>query len=102
MNEPRITTRRSSRDVDLHQWVDITVNGKTVRALRGEPLASALMAAGFVTMRHTLKTGAPRGMYCGMGICFECLVKLNGQGFVRACMAKVEPGLEVEVGEDDR
>jgi len=102
MGEPILTTLRISRQADAGRWVDILVNGKPIRALRGEPLASALVAEGLLTMRRTLKTGSPRGMYCGMGTCFECLVRVNGEGFVRACMTRVEPGLEVETGEHER
>jgi sarcosine oxidase subunit alpha len=91
-----------SRETDANRWVDIVVDGKTIRALRGESLAAALVAEGFMTLRHTLKTGSPRGMYCGMGTCFECLVKVNGQPGVRACMTMVEAGLEVETSHGER
>jgi glycine/D-amino acid oxidase-like deaminating enzyme len=68
--------------------------GKTLTALEGETIAAALSAAGIVAFRQTIN-GAPRGLYCGMGACFDCVVTVDGRMGRRACMEKVTEGAEV-------
>ena len=63
--------------------------GETVEARPGETIAAALTAAGIITLRIT-RDGEPRGIYCGMGACQECLVEIDGQPSARACMTKVK------------
>ncbi len=74
----------------------IEVNGEKVTAYPGETIAAVLLAAGWKTFRHTLLSGEPRGIYCGMGLCYDCLVTLNGQPNVRACSTFAQPGDRVE------
>ncbi len=81
------------------EWVEISVDGEVIRARRGETLATAFWKAGRRTMRHSLISDAPRGMYCGMGVCYDCVLTVNGKPFVRACMTKVEPDLQVETND---
>ncbi len=75
----------------------VTVDGEAVLAYPGETVATALLAAGRRTFRHT-DHAAPRGLFCGMGVCFDCLVTVDGQPDVRACMTTVQPGMVVETG----
>ena len=77
------------------QEVGITFDGRPIRALAGETLGAALAAAGITTFRRTA-SGAPRGLYCGMGACFDCLVTIDGRASQRACLAKVQEGMLVE------
>ncbi|MFQ5614120.1 MAG: (2Fe-2S)-binding protein [Anaerolineae bacterium] len=79
--------------------ITITVNGQPVEAYPGESIAAALMAAGRRALRHTPVYGSPRGFFCGMGICFDCLVTVDGQPNVRSCLAEVRPGCVIEVPE---
>jgi aerobic-type carbon monoxide dehydrogenase small subunit (CoxS/CutS family) len=74
----------------------IQVNGHTVTAYPGETIATVLLAAGWPMFRHTALSGAPRGPFCGMGLCFDCLVTLNGTPNVRACLTPAQPGDKVE------
>jgi sarcosine oxidase subunit alpha len=79
--------------------VTLLVNGKAVTAHRGETVHAALLAAGCRVLRRT-KTGTEfRGFLCGMGVCYECLVTINGLAGQRACMRLVEEGMEVQVDE---
>ena len=78
-------------------WVEILVNSKPVRSRRGESLASALLAAGYKIFRFTHQDNSPRGIYCGMGECFECMVQIDQGHRVRACMTKVKRGLSVRI-----
>jgi len=76
--------------------VQILVDGTPLAAFEGETIAAALLAQDIVTFRHTAKRSQPRGLYCGMGICYDCLVTVNGVHNVRACMTPVEDGMNVE------
>ncbi len=75
---------------------NIQVNGKQVLAYPGETIATVLLAAGWHMFRHTALSGEPRGLYCGMGLCFDCLVTVNGQPNIRACVTFAQPGDIIE------
>jgi predicted molibdopterin-dependent oxidoreductase YjgC len=75
---------------------DIEVDGQPIPARQGQTLAAALLAAGRRAWRWT-PGGAARGMFCGMGVCFDCLVTLDGVPDQRACMALVRPGMQVQL-----
>ena len=74
----------------------VSVDGQTVIAYPGETLATVLIATGLRPFRRTLMGGEPRALFCGMGICFDCLISLNGRRNVRACIAMARPGDLVE------
>ena len=79
--------------------VRIRFDGAEIDALPGETIAAALAAADIVAVRRT-RSGAPRGPYCGMGVCFDCLVTVDGRPNQRACLTKVEPGMDVRSAPD--
>jgi predicted molibdopterin-dependent oxidoreductase YjgC len=68
-------------------------DGKEIPARAGESLAGALLAAGIASFRETVVTGSARGPLCLMGACFDCLVEVEGEPNVQACMTVVRPGL---------
>jgi glycine/D-amino acid oxidase-like deaminating enzyme/bacterioferritin-associated ferredoxin len=74
--------------------ITVNVDGRAVTAYEGETLAAALVGAGLRVGRHT-QSGNPRHVFCGMGVCFDCLTIVEGMGTVRACMTKVREGMEV-------
>jgi len=74
--------------------VSLSVNGATVTVARGAMISAAVAAAGVSAFRKSV-TGEPRGPLCGMGICFECRVTVNGRAHVRSCQAVCEDGMEV-------
>jgi len=74
--------------------ITLTVDGSPVEARRGQTIAAALVASGRRTFRETRMNGRPRGLYCGMGVCFDCIVKVGGET-VRSCMTPVEDGMRV-------
>ncbi len=74
--------------------VRIRFDGTEIEALPGETIAAALAAADIVAVRRS-RSGAPRGPYCGMGVCFDCLVTVDGRPSQRACLTKVEAGMDV-------
>lgn len=92
-------TAQRIRGIERETPVTITVNGQAVQAYAGESLAAVLMAAGYRVFRRTEAGGAPRGFFCGMGACFDCLVTVNGLPNQRSCMIEVQDGCVIEVGE---
>lgn len=77
--------------------LSIFVDGQQLTAYEGESIAAALLAAGRRLTRWTARTGEPRGYFCGMGVCQDCLVTVDGRPNVRACVTPVEEGLRVEM-----
>ncbi len=77
--------------------VTIFVNGRACPAFEGESVHAALLAAGYHQLRKTVKTGQPRGIFCGMGVCYDCLVTIDGMPNRRACMALVEDRMEIRI-----
>lgn len=75
---------------------EIEVDGEPLTAHRGETIAAALVAAGRLTLRKTTKQGEPRGMYCGIGVCHECRMVVDGKPNTRVCQTSVTPGCRVE------
>jgi predicted molibdopterin-dependent oxidoreductase YjgC len=73
----------------------IEINGQRKQASVGQTVAAALTEANVATLRHT-PNHAPRGLFCGMGVCFECLVTINDIPEQRACMTLIEPGMKIE------
>lgn len=84
-------------DVRRGAPIDLLVDGEVIPAYDGETIAAALTAAGRRVFRHTIDGGAPRGVFCGIGICFDCLVDVEGMGQVRSCMVGVSPGMRVSL-----
>lgn len=64
-------------------------------AYAGETIAGALLASGRRAWRHT-RHGQPRGLFCGIGLCYDCLVTVNGTPNVRACQTSVAAGMVVD------
>ena len=75
--------------------IDVTFNGQVVKALEGETVAASLTAAGKLSLRHT-KAGSRRGIFCGMGVCYDCLVVIDGRLSRRACVTPVANGMRVD------
>jgi len=76
----------------------VSVDGEAAEAYPGETVATLLLALGRRTFRHTDHLHAPRGLFCGMGVCFDCLVTVDGQPNVRACITPVHAGMAIETG----
>lgn len=70
----------------------VTFQGRSLPVEPGQTVAAVLIAAGITSWRTTRFGGRPRGLFCGIGACFDCLVTVNGTPSVRACLAEAEPG----------
>ena len=82
------------------QYFNIEVNGQVVPACHGQTVAAALLIAGRRVFRRT-ENGQSRGLFCGMGVCFDCLVTVNGISEQRACMTLVQPGMQIQLSDED-
>ena len=78
--------------------IRIYVNGRETYAYKGETVLAALLAAGYRVLRRD-KNGQPRGAFCGMGVCYDCLVSINGIRNQRSCMIEVEESMEIWIDE---
>jgi len=78
----------------------IEVDGEPLPAYEGETLAAVLWAAGRRCFHRAAEDGPPRSVFCGMGSCFNCLVTVDGEPNVRACMTLARPGMKVELCSD--
>ena len=74
--------------------LSLTLDGRAVNAYEGETVAAVLLAEGHIATRKT-RSGSPRGVYCGMGVCFDCLVVVDGVPNTRACVTWVREGMDV-------
>ena len=91
----RVTTHPILPDVDRPD-VTITVDGREIPAKSGEPIAAALLASGVRVFRKTAKKGYPRGVFCGIGRCTDCVMTVDGKPNVRTCVTPVRAGMKVE------
>jgi sarcosine oxidase subunit alpha len=80
------------------EFVALKVNDVAVSLPAGSTVAAAVLAAGVNSFRRSV-TGEPRGPLCGMGICFECRVTVNGVAHVRSCQTVCEDGMDVRTDE---
>ena len=69
--------------------------GATLQACTGDSVAAALLANGVLAFRTTPISGAPRGPWCLIGNCHECLVEIDGEPNRQACMIEVRAGMRV-------
>ena len=74
-------------------------DGTPLEASRGMTIGGALLANGIVSWRRTRVEGRPRGIFCGIGVCFDCLVDVGDDCAVRACLVPVRDGDEVRTSD---
>jgi predicted molibdopterin-dependent oxidoreductase YjgC len=79
--------------------VSFTFDGTPMTAEPGQTVGAALLAAGVRSWRATRSGGRPRGLFCGIGACFDCLVDVNGDRAVRACLVPVREGDDVRTSD---
>jgi predicted molibdopterin-dependent oxidoreductase YjgC len=76
--------------------VTIHFDGNPIEAEAGQSVGAALASQGITAWRGTRKEGRPRGLFCGIGVCFDCLLTVNGGRNQRACLVEVCDGMEIE------
>lgn len=76
--------------------VTFTFDGKEMEGKEGEPIAAALKAAGVMVHRYTKKKHEPRGIFCAIGRCTDCVMIVDGQPNVRTCITPLKEGMKVQ------
>ncbi len=92
----RVTHHPILGDLPDSNEVKIRVDGKEITAVAGEPVAAALAAAGIRVHRYTAERSEPRGIFCAIGQCTDCVMTVNGTPNVRTCITPVVAGMVVE------
>ena len=82
----------------MNETMTVNVNGRQVSVAAGTIVAAAIAVQGDTRFRRSV-IGMPRGPLCGMGICMECRVTINGQKHCRSCQILCEPGMDIRTDE---
>lgn len=96
MNRPSEEARLPCGGSAEPRRVRLLVDGEPLEAREGESVAAALLAAGRRELRRTNRRDEARGLFCGMGVCFDCLMRIDGRPNVQACLVPVAEGMRVE------
>ena len=91
-----MTGRRVDDGLDRGQPFQFFLDGEAIAAYPGESIAAALIAHGRYAARQTPKAGVPRGYFCGMGVCWDCVMVVNGTPNVRTCRTEATPNMKIE------
>lgn len=91
----RITKHPILGETNKGRLVTFDFDGKTIEGYEGEPIAAALKAAGVMVHRYT-KKGFPRGVFCAIGRCTDCVMVVDGKPNVRTCVTPLAEGMKVQ------
>lgn len=75
--------------------ITATFNDQPISADEGMTVGAALVSNGITSWRSTRKNDKPRGLFCGIGVCFDCLVEVDGQRNERACIVRLQDGMRI-------
>ena len=75
--------------------ITISFEGTEIRVDPGQTVAAALLSEGHLVFRTSVVSGQPRGAFCMMGVCFECLLEIDGQPNQQSCLIQVKEGMLV-------
>ena len=76
--------------------IRVTLDGRQIEAMEGEPIASALIASGVRTLRKTRRFHHSRGVFCALGRCTDCVMMVDGIPNVRTCITPVREGMDIK------
>jgi len=96
MNFLRIKNHPILGLLEERKKVTIEIDGQKIEALEGEPIAAALWAVGIRDFRYTRNRKEPRGFFCGIGLCTDCKMIVNGIPNIRTCVTLVEKGMKIQ------
>lgn len=91
----RITEHPILGEQKKGQLITFTFDGKEVEGYEGEPITAALKAAGLMVHRYTQKEHKPRGIFCAIGRCTDCVMVVDGVANVRTCITPLKAGMDV-------
>lgn len=92
MSSSRVPEQGDVAGVHPDKPFTISFDDRPITVRPGESIAAALLGAGITSWRSTRMEARPRGVFCGIGVCFDCLVVVNGEPGHRACLRVAEPG----------
>lgn len=81
--------------------VDLTLDGEPLTARAGQTVGAALVDHGIRAWRTTRVEGRPRGLFCGIGVCYDCLITVDGRPGQRACLVPVATGMSITTGRSE-
>jgi sarcosine oxidase subunit alpha len=84
----------------MTNMIEVQINGQLVAVQSGISVAAAIMNSGNMAFRRSVSE-MTRAPLCGMGICFECRVTINGQSQLRSCLLACEPKMDIRTDDDD-
>jgi predicted molibdopterin-dependent oxidoreductase YjgC len=93
--------KRIDDTISGSQTLRLTIEGKEIVAAQGDTVAAAMLVAGFTYTHTTPQKHKKRAPYCMMGMCFDCLVEINGNPNQRACQTLVQEGMDVKIQEKE-
>ena len=96
MDMERIENHPILGETPKRKVVTFTYNGKSLEGFEGEPIAAALKAAGVMVHRYTKKEHKPRGIFCAIGRCTDCVMIVDGVPNVRTCITPLKAGMKVQ------
>lgn len=82
-------------DIPEGKMVNFTYNGTVLQGIEGEPISAALRVAGVMTHRYTKKRHEPRGVFCAIGRCTDCVMVVDGKPNIRTCITPLREGMVV-------
>lgn len=94
--EKRISEHPILGVIEKGREVFFTYDGQTISGFEGEPIAAALKAAGVMTHRYTKNQHKPRGIFCAIGRCTDCVMVVDGKPNVRTCVTPLKEGMVVQ------
>lgn len=89
--------KRMNNSIRGSKPVTIIIEGNEITAYQGDTVAAVMLIAGFTYTRITPVKEQSRAPYCMMGICFDCIVEINGVPNQRACQVLVQEGMRVNI-----
>lgn len=96
MADNRIAVHPILGEFSKGRRVKFTYDGRTLEGYEGEPVAAALMAAGVRIHRYTQRRNRPRGIFCAIGRCNDCVMVVDGKINTRTCVTPLREGMVVE------
>lgn len=98
----RITNHPIFGSIPAGKLVTFTYDGKPLQGYEGEPIAAALRVNGVMVHRYTAKRHEPRGVFCAIGRCTDCVMVVNGQPNVRTCITPLQEGMKIQTQDGAR
>jgi predicted molibdopterin-dependent oxidoreductase YjgC len=86
----------AGRSASTPEVITVSFDGHPLEAEPGQSVGAALAARGIMAWRSTRKGARPRGIFCGIGVCYDCLVTVDGAANERACLVEVREGMQIK------